>query len=202
MTVIITFTSIGTDAGPFNLYSNVDGYSSAFELGITRTQLLTGFPSYSVPLGTTIIRAKSFGVCTNFVDLSVVLAPTTTTTSTTIAPTTTSTTTIAAPIAYYLTASYATGSGSPIVVKLNGVTDLSVNVSGSTYGSPVTLGDTIEAIVDGGGSQKRRLRVSSNIRGVLFYGEREIGESTSLVHSVSIIPNEFITILGSYDVII
>jgi len=88
------------------------------------------------------------------------------------------------------------------VVKLNGITDLSVNVNSSTYGSPVTLGDIIEAIVDGGGSQKRRLRVSSNIRGVISYGEREIGDSTPLTSSVSIIPNEFITILGSYDVII
>lgn len=74
MTVYITFTTIGTDAGPFNLYSDVDGYSSAFEVGVTRTQLLTGFSSSSVLPGTTIIRAKSFGVCTNFVDLTIIPA--------------------------------------------------------------------------------------------------------------------------------
>lgn len=96
MTVIITFTTVGSDAGPFNLYSNVDGYSSAFALGITASQLLAGYPSNVVPDGTTIIRAKSFGICTNFVDLPVVPAPTTTTTSTSTSSTTTTTTTIAA----------------------------------------------------------------------------------------------------------
>jgi hypothetical protein len=91
MTVIITFTTVGTDAGPFNLYSNVDGYASAFAVGITAAQLLAGYPSDVVPDGTTIIRAKSFGICTNFVDLPVVPAPTTTTTSSSSSSTTTTT---------------------------------------------------------------------------------------------------------------
>lgn len=82
MTVFITFSSIGLDAGLFNLYSNVDGFSSAFSVGISRTQLLAGFASFSVPNGTTIIRAKSFGVCTNYVDLNLLPAPTSTTTTT------------------------------------------------------------------------------------------------------------------------
>ena len=90
MTVFILFTTVGTDAGPFNLYSDVDGYSSAFEVGVTPAQLLSGFPSNVVPLGTTIIRAKSFGLCTNFLDMPLLPAGTTTT-STTIAPTTTTT---------------------------------------------------------------------------------------------------------------
>lgn len=94
MTVFITFTTIGADAGPFNLYSDVDGYSSAFEVGVTSVQLLTGFPSASVPSGTTIIRAKSFGVCTNFVDLPLIPAPPTTTTTTLPPVTTTSTTAV------------------------------------------------------------------------------------------------------------
>lgn len=95
MTVFITFTSIGADAGPFNLYSNVDGYTSPFATGVTKAQLLAGYPSSAVPNGTTIIRAMSSGVCTNFVDLTIVPIPTTTTTSsTTIAPTTTTSTTL------------------------------------------------------------------------------------------------------------
>ena len=92
MTVYITFTSFGSDSGPFNLYSNVDGFSSAFAAGVSKAQLLAGFPTNSVPNGTTVIRAKSFGICTNFVDLSVVAAPTTTTSTTLIPPTTTTTT--------------------------------------------------------------------------------------------------------------
>lgn len=95
MTIIITFSSIGADAGPFNLYSNVDGYASPFAIGVTKIQLLTGYSSDVVPDGTTIVRAKSTGVCTNYVDLVVTVIPTTTTTSsTTIAPTTTTSTTL------------------------------------------------------------------------------------------------------------
>lgn len=95
MTAIITLTTIGTDAGPFNLYSNLDGYTSAFAVGITDTQLLTGYASDVVPDGTTIIRAKSFGICTNFIDLLILPAPTTTTTSSSSSTTTTTTTTAA-----------------------------------------------------------------------------------------------------------
>lgn len=114
MTVIITFTTVGMDAGPFNLYSNLDGYSSAFALGVTRAQLLAGYPSSVVPDGTTIIRAKSFGICTNFVDLPIVPAPptttttssstssTSTTTTSTSSSSTTTTTTTAAPVFNFL----------------------------------------------------------------------------------------------------
>lgn len=89
MTVFITFTSLGTDSGSFNLYSNVDGFSSAFAVGVPRVQLLSGFPANNVPEGTLTIRAKSFGVCTNYVDLPITFLPTTTTTSSSSTSTTT-----------------------------------------------------------------------------------------------------------------
>jgi len=75
MNVLITFTTIGADAGPFNLYSNVDGFSVGFVGGITRQQLLDGYPSTAVPIGTTIIRACSIGVCTNCYDMNVPAGP-------------------------------------------------------------------------------------------------------------------------------
>lgn len=81
MTALITIATIGADAGPFDLYSDVDGYSVAFETGITRSQLLAGYTSTVVTAGTTIIRTQSTGVCVNFLDITVV--PTTTTTTTT-----------------------------------------------------------------------------------------------------------------------
>jgi hypothetical protein len=71
MTVLITFTTIGADAGPFNLYSDANAYCCAFEVGITSAQLLAGFPSNNVPEGTTNIRAYSTSLCTNYVDLPV-----------------------------------------------------------------------------------------------------------------------------------
>lgn len=96
MNVLITLTTAGADTGPFNLYSNVDNYTTAFETNISRGILEAGYTSLYVPSGTTSIRVKSVGVCTNYVDIGINV-PTTTTTSTTAAPTTTSTTT-AAPV--------------------------------------------------------------------------------------------------------
>lgn len=84
MTVFITLSVAGTDSGPFDLYSNLDGYTSAFESGIDKVDLVTGYASSLVPDYTTTIRVKSNGIlCTNFVDLAV--NPLTTTTTTTIA---------------------------------------------------------------------------------------------------------------------
>lgn len=89
MTVLITLTTAGADTGPFDLYSNIDGFTSAFETGVDKALLLGGYSSSLVPDGTSVIRVMSNGVCVNYIDL--VLITTTTTTSST----TTTTTTIA-----------------------------------------------------------------------------------------------------------
>jgi hypothetical protein len=39
----ITLVVAGSDTGPFNLYSNADGYLSAFASNVTRAQLLAGY---------------------------------------------------------------------------------------------------------------------------------------------------------------
>jgi len=91
MTVLITLTAAGTDSGPFNLYSNLDGYITAFETGVSKASLLGGYTSVVVPDYTTSIRVKSTGDCVNYIDI--VLVGLTTTTTTTVAPTTTTTTT-------------------------------------------------------------------------------------------------------------
>jgi hypothetical protein len=92
MTVLITLTTAGTDSGPFDLYSNLDGYTSAFESGVSKSALLAGYASALVPDYTTIVRVKSNGTCINYVDI--VLENTTTTTTTTVGSTTTTTTRI------------------------------------------------------------------------------------------------------------
>jgi len=89
MTLTITLTVSGSDTGPFDLYSNVDGYSSAFATGIARATLISGYTSSSVPDWTNVVRIQSTGTCTNYIDVSV-----TTTTTTTATPTTTTTTTV------------------------------------------------------------------------------------------------------------
>jgi len=84
MTVLITLTVAGTDSGPFNLYSNLDGFTSAFETGVSKASLLAGYSSALVPDFTTIVRVLSTGVCTNYIDIT--LDATTTTTSSTTVP--------------------------------------------------------------------------------------------------------------------
>lgn len=91
-TVTITLTVAGTDTGPFDLYSDADGYTTPFESGIAKAALVLGYTSVLVPDAATIIRVQSDSACTNFVDLDIVTT-TTTTTSTTTSSTTTSTTT-------------------------------------------------------------------------------------------------------------
>ena len=65
MTVLITLTIAGTDSGPFDLYSDINGYTSAFESGVSRASLLAGYSSALVPNFTTIVRVQSTGDCSN-----------------------------------------------------------------------------------------------------------------------------------------
>ena len=86
MTILITLTTAGSDSGPFNLYSDVDGFTSAFEVGVAKIDLLAGYSSSLVPELTTIIRVMSNNpLCTNYIDLEL-YPPTTTTTTTLVTP--------------------------------------------------------------------------------------------------------------------
>jgi hypothetical protein len=100
MTVLITLTSAGVDAGPFDLYSDTDGFIIAFASGISKATLLGGYLSSAVPDGTTSIRIVSTGTCTNYIYVSVE-GTTTTTTSSSSTSSTTTTTTIAPIMAYW-----------------------------------------------------------------------------------------------------
>jgi len=77
MTGIILLTTVGDDAGPFNLYSNtsVPEFSVAFgDLYITAEQLLAGYVTDQIPDGTTTIRIKSINAnCTNYIDINIPL---------------------------------------------------------------------------------------------------------------------------------
>lgn len=69
MIVLITLISIGTDSGPFDLYSNIDGFSVPFATNISVASLTSGYET-AVPDNTTIVRAKSLGVCSNYFDIT------------------------------------------------------------------------------------------------------------------------------------
>ena len=106
MTVLITLTTAGADTGPFDLYSNVDGYVSAFETGVSKAALVAGYSSALVPNGTTTIRIKSTGTCVNYIDVTVVTTTTTTSSTTSTSSTTTTTSSTAAPTELLVYAKY------------------------------------------------------------------------------------------------
>lgn len=80
MEAFIKLTTAGNNTGPFDLFSDVDGFTAAFETGVTKVNLLAGYTSTVVPDFTTIIRVTSDSLCENSFDI--VLQQTTTTTTT------------------------------------------------------------------------------------------------------------------------
>ena len=83
MTVLITLTSYSIASGPlFDLYTNLDGFTTPFETNIQKTDLIAGYSSNSVPDGTYIIRLQSTGFCNFYFDMVIENLPTPTPTPT------------------------------------------------------------------------------------------------------------------------
>jgi len=139
MTVLITLTVAGADSGPFNLYSNTDGFVSAFETGVSKAALLAGYSSALVPNFTTVIRVLSTGDCTNYIDITLDALSTTTTSSssttstTTIAPTTTTTTTPGIPCDTYQMVGVSDAPGCPGFVNYTYTDCLGVVQTGGSF---------------------------------------------------------------------
>ena len=70
-TVLITLTTAGTDVGPFDLYSDADGYASSFQTGVSKPILVAGYICTIVPDGATIIKVQSYGTCTNNIYINI-----------------------------------------------------------------------------------------------------------------------------------
>lgn len=114
MTVLFTLTSAGLDTGPFNLYSNLDGFVIPFEVGISKASLLGGYSSANVPDYTTVVRVLSAGTCSNWIDI--ILENTTTSTTTgepTTSSSTSSTTTLIPSVPCGSSSSYSGGQNYP-----------------------------------------------------------------------------------------
>jgi hypothetical protein len=72
MTALITLTTAGADTGPFNLYSDLDGYITPFEIGVSKAALLAGYSTSLIPDFTTTVRILSTSTyCINSVDIPV-----------------------------------------------------------------------------------------------------------------------------------
>lgn len=83
--ILVTLSFAELDAGPFDLYSNADGYVTPIATGVSKATLLAGYV-ISVPDAATIIKVQSTGLCTNSKLFTISL---TTTTTIYIPPTTT-----------------------------------------------------------------------------------------------------------------
>lgn len=93
MTTLITLTLAGSDVGPFNLYSNLDGFTTPTVTGVSRSALVAGYTA-TLPDWTTQVLVKSTGVCPRDLYLNIAGAPTSTTTTSSTSSTTTTTTTV------------------------------------------------------------------------------------------------------------
>lgn len=126
MTVLITLTTAGENTGPFDLYSNANGYTIAFATGVSKSALIAGYESTVVPNGTTEVLVRSIGACDRDLYLNVAGAPTTTSTTSTTSSTTSSTTT-PNPDALYLAqiGKYAKVDGCPLTTILRVFLDAS-----------------------------------------------------------------------------
>lgn len=82
--ITITLTAVGSNQGPlFNLYSDVDGFSSPYEENIDQNDLENGYVT-SAPEGAQVIRICGTGEkCSNCLDVYPKYTTTTTSTTTT-----------------------------------------------------------------------------------------------------------------------
>lgn len=88
-TIVLAVRSLGSNSGPFNVYSDADNYQSIVGT-ITQSQLAGG-TTILVPDGTTMVYLLSTGICGTFLWINVLNLPTPTPT---ISPTPTVTPTI------------------------------------------------------------------------------------------------------------
>jgi hypothetical protein len=89
-TVFVTLTIAGTNTGPFDLFTDADGYAFPVINNVPKASLQAGYLAV-VPNGATIIRVKSDNpTCGNYIDLPITgTLPTTSTTSSTTSTSTT-----------------------------------------------------------------------------------------------------------------
>jgi hypothetical protein len=136
MLIEITLTiPSGSLVGPFDLYSDVDNYTTAFDTNIPASSLVSGY-TVDAPSNSNIIRVKSINdTCDNYIDIINICSPTTTTTTTPTPSTTTTTTTVDVYNYYYMEGCPGTiYSGLDRVVRTTSIltTSLTPNIADAT----------------------------------------------------------------------
>lgn len=185
--VLITLTTAGTNVGPFNLYSDVDGFVTPFEIGISTASLVAGYNSSLVPNAATVIRVKSNGTCLNSIDLTITGTTTTSLTTTTSTSTTSTTsTTTSAPLSLNICIQNTTGvsiANFTAFLTVGGSTPNVINLTNITLpSSPNSCGYTLAAVV---GSNTITLTANFISHTLSINDVRDATTGTSLSYSSS-----------------
>jgi len=69
MIVYLKLTTAGIDTGPFNLYTDLDGFTTPFEINVAKSVLVAGYYFTTVPDYTQTVRIQSVGDCINYTDI-------------------------------------------------------------------------------------------------------------------------------------
>ena len=182
MTITITLSAAGVDTGPFSLFSDVDGYTTAFVTGVSRTALLAGYTTTLAPVGTTIVRVQSTSLCTNYVDITLVLP--TTTTTTTLVNTFTNGTETGSVIVTSGSGYSIFLNGAPFTMSPNPLTGASsiVNMSGTSQSSTIgfTLGGTSTATA----FSNMQITDGTNIYNAVLIGGLGTGSNVSVTFNI------------------
>jgi len=70
MTVLLTITNLGADTDYFDLYSDLDGYTTPFETNVSKASLLAGYTSTLVPDYSNFVRVQAKNKCVNYIDIT------------------------------------------------------------------------------------------------------------------------------------
>jgi len=190
MIVLITLTTAGADAGPFNLYSDTDGYLTPFASGISKATLLGGYLSSAVPDGTTSIRIVSTGICTNYIYIPVEGITTTTTSSSSTSSTSTTTTIAPIMVDWYASKLLGCPNNAFYTVSKNSVIVASGVLGLSASGSfPVVVGDIVEitntAAANGVGCDQSAVYIDRNGLNIITDTQTGYGSTATATWTVT-----------------
>ena len=183
MQVTISATSIGGNAGPFNIYQDFDSYVTPVATSVSRASILAGYV-VTVNDATTTVRLISSGICTNSTNISVI-SPTPTPTPTVTPSATPPDNTI------YWSFSATGGTGVSFSIVRNSTTEVSRTTSGNGSFS-YTPGDIIYAQTNENVKNSDWTQTCTYVYGgALLFSER-VQDGTS--------SNTFTTSMGAYNV--
>ena len=183
MQVTISATSIGGNAGPFNIYQDFDSYVTPVATSVSRASILAGYV-VTVNDATTTVRLISSGICTNSTNISVI-SPTPTPT-----PTATPSATPPANIIYWSFNRQI--SGTLFSITKNGSTVVSTSLIGDSGQFNHTPGDSIIATTNENVKTSDWTQTCAFIYGgSLIVSDKAQDETTSV---------SFVTSAGSYSV--